>query len=308
MHKNIYAGLFVLSAVFLPKAASAGVNLVFQNDGNATTTPGAVISMAGTITNTATSSVVYLNSLANLNIIPSNEIASPTPGSVVIDEIASKSYLPMILNSGQQYINALVKVDVNSSAKSGDYMGMYTLNAGSSTSTNEYVSTQYFIIHVMGTTPTPPAEPSSATATSSFLSGLQMPTGLEYQDNLNLNGSYQTGPRLIKLENDSTVYWVSPNNLKIPMVSAEVFLSYGNKWTDVVTVPQSEFDYYQTAKYIWLNGSGAIYKIKDGVRKYIPSAIWNPAGIDPSAIINVNKIDLNSYTTGNPLTTAEELN
>jgi|GEM_PF-4550521 len=304
MKKYLYFTVIIFAAMFLPQAVKAsGISLVFQNEGNVTATPNSTVSISGTIINNATSTVVYLNSLANLNIIPSNEIASPTPSSVVIDEIASRVYLPMILNAGQQYVNALVKVDVSSSAKSGDYMGMYTLNAGSSTSTNEYVTTQYFIVHVTGGSA--PAEPSAVTAT---LSGLQMPTGLEYQDNLNLNGSYQAGPRLIKLETDSTVYWVSPNNLKIPMVSAEVFLSYGNKWTDVVTVPQSEFDYYQTAKYIWLNGSGAIYKIKDGVRKYIPSAIWNPAGIDPSAIINVNKTDLSSYTTGNALTTAEELN
>ncbi|MEK7161831.1 MAG: hypothetical protein AAB729_04035 [Patescibacteria group bacterium] len=136
MKKYFFLATFILAAVFLPKAASAGVTLVFQNGGNATTTPGSVVSMTGTITNTATSSVAYLNSIADLNIIPSNSIASSTLGAVAIDDIASKSYLPMILNAGQQYINALVKVNVSSLSKPGDYLGMYTLNAGSSTSTN----------------------------------------------------------------------------------------------------------------------------------------------------------------------------
>ena len=230
--------------------------------------------MTGTLTNTATSSVAYLNSIADLNIIPSNSIASSTLGAVAIDDIASKSYLPMILNAGQQYINALVKVNVSSLSKPGDYLGMYTLNAGSSTSTNEYVQTQYFIIHVISTAP---AAPSSATDDPSSFSGLQMPTGLEYQDNLNLNALYQTGPRLIKLESDSTVYWASSNNLKIPMVSAEVFLSYDNKWSDVVTVSQDEFEYYQTAKYIWLNGAGQFTKLK-----MVLSSIFLPLyGIQP---------------------------
>lgn len=325
MHKNIYAGLFVLAAVFLPKAAGASVSLVFQNGGNATTTPGTTVSITGTITNNATSSVVYLNSIGNLNIIPSNSIASATLGTVLIDEATSKSYLPMILNAGAQYINVLVKVNVSSSAMPGDYLGMYTLNAGVSTATNEYTQTQYFMIHVSGTSSGSNAGASSGSYTGGLQmpgglqmgvdenmsagTGLQMPGGLQFQDDLNLSEAmYQSGPRLIKLEGAATVYWVNVNNLKIPMWTDSVFNSYKNNSEEVQAVAQEEFDYYQNAKYIRLIGNSRIYKTEGKTKRFIPSAVWNPAGIDASLIIDVNKTDLNSYKTGKSLTSTEELN
>ncbi len=316
MKKYFYLSIFVLAVVLFPKAASAGVTLVFQNDGNATTSPGMGLSIAGTITNTATSSVAYLNSISDLNVIASNSIASPTPGSVVVDEIASKAYLPIILNAGQQYVNTLLKVNVSSTAQAGDYLGMYTLNAGTSVSANEYVQTQYFIIHVTGTSSgsnTGGLQMGTGAITSSggglqMPSGLQMTEGLQYQDNLNLSGFYVNGPRLIKLEGTTTVYWVNANNLKIPMWTDAVFKSYNNNSEEVQTVSQEEFDFYQNAKYIRLIGNSRIYKIEGKIKRFIPSAVWNPAGIDVGQIIDINKTDFNSYKIGKSLTTMEELN
>src|SRR5262249_53063589 len=143
--------------------------------------------------------------------------------------------------------------------------------------------------YVASTSTTPSATSSSSSSasttplvTGSVPSGLQMsggglqmpanwqpptdsgsaPAGFFVGDNGSpSSGAYASGPRLIQLSGDPTVYWVSPNNLKIPMLSAKVFLSYNNKWSDIATVQQDEFDYYQAAKYIWLNGTGAIYKI-----------------------------------------------
>ncbi|MDE2312302.1 MAG: hypothetical protein KGJ93_04440, partial [Patescibacteria group bacterium] len=119
---------------------------------------------------------------------------------------------------------------------------------------------------------------------------------------------YVPGPRLIKLENDSTVYWVSPGGLKIPMISAAVFLSYHNKWSDVQTVGQEEFDSYANAQYIWLNGTGAIYKIDNGTRQQIAPDAWNNSGLDASQVIWVNRTDFNTYKAGPAITAANELN
>lgn len=315
IHKNIYAGLFVLATVFLPKVVSADISIDFSNLGHATTTPGTTITITGTLTNNATSSIVYLNSLANLNIIPANTIASGSSASVIIDDTATRNYLPVTLNANQKYTSTLIKVTVMSSALAGDYLGMYTVNAGSSATTNEYAKTQYFIIHIPGAisgniSGSNPAGLQMGTGiTMPAGGGLQMPAGLQFQDNLNLSaGIYLNGPRLIKLEETDTVYWVNANNLKIPMWTDAVFKSYNNNSEEVQTVTQEEFDFYQNAKYIRLIGNSRIYKTEGGNKRFIPSAVWNPAGIDVGQIIDINKTDFNSYKTGKSLTTIEELN
>ena len=55
-------------------------------------------------------------------------------------------------------------------------------------------------------------------------------------------------------------------------------------------------------------GNSRIYKTEGSVKRFIPSTVWNPAGIDPSLIIDINKTDFNSYKTGKALAGSEELN
>lgn len=166
-------------------------------------------------------------------------------------------------------------------------------------------------------------DPSATSTDFSNFVGLQMPQGLPFDDTA-VNGvsgvspdglmtfipapQYPNGPRLIKLDGSNTIYWVSPNNIKIAILTRAVFLSYNNKDSDVQTVDQAEFDYYSAAKYIRLNGTGVIFKIEGNKKRAIPSAIWNPAGIDVSQIIDVNKTELSSYLTGSKLTSSDELN
>lgn len=309
MRKYFYFGVFILATVILPKFASADISISFSNEGNATATPGTAVTITGDLTNNATSSIVYLNSVSNLNIIPANTVATSSANLVAIDEATTKDFIPVMLNAGQKYSGSLVKVTVGALASAGDYLGMYTVNAGSSSATNEYAQTQYFVIHIPGTGV--PAVVNTGVANGLSLqipAGLQMTDGLQYQDNLNLTGVYINGPRLIKLEGTTTVYWVSANNLKIPMWTDAVFKSYKNNAEEVQVVAQEEFDFYQNAKYIRLIGNSRIYKTEGKYKRFIPSAVWNPAGIDPSLIIDVNKTDLNSYRTGKGLTSTEELN
>ena len=92
------------------------------------------------------------------------------------------------------------------------------------------------------------------------------------------------------------------------MWTKAVFNSYKNNEADINAVSQEEFDYYPNAKYIRLKNNSRIYKTEGNVKRFIPSAVWNPAGIDPSQILDVNKTDFNSYKNGKNLTSAEELN
>lgn len=165
---------------------------------------------------------------------------------------------------------------------------------------------------------TTPDSTATTTDFSNFV-GLQMPDGLQVDDSsatgvtgvsadglltYSIQPQYPNGPRLIKLDGSDTVYWVSGGNIKIPMLTRAVFLSYGNKDEDVQSVSQDEFDFYPTAQYIWLNGTGAIYQIDGNTKHMITSAAWSAMGVDVSSIINVNKADFNSYKTGSKITAA----
>ena len=152
-----------------------------------------------------------------------------------------------------------------------------------------------------------PQGSSNATpiVSDSGMFGLQFATGTQSADGSLMSG-YAAGPRLIKLEGSSTVYWVNENNLKLPMLSQKVFLSYHNKDSDVSTVSQDEMDYYQTAQYIQV-GTGTVYKISGTTKQPISSAAWESAGIADTQIVKINTTELASYKTGAKITTAENL-
>lgn len=304
----------------MPKAALADVTIQFANNGAISSAPGTSVSINGTISNLATSSAIFINSVSGLSVIPSNNLATSSAYSITIDQSSSAmSYVPMTLNASSQYQGALVKLTISGNAAPGDYMGTYSLLGGNSNSSADVLATQYFILTVTGSSQSSNTNNQTTASSTNTTGGLQMPSGgLQYDDSwmssdsgLAMNaevGVYSAGPRLIKLEGTETVYWVSPNNLKIPMFSEAVFKSYKNNPEDVQTVSQAEFDYYQNAKYIRLIGNSRIYKTEGGAKRFIPSAVWNPAGIDPSLIIDINKTDFNSYKTGKAVAGAEELN
>ena len=304
MKKYLYLAGLTMTAMFLPLLAQADVVLNFANGGHATTTPGVSVSWSGTILNSATSSVAYLNSVGNLTIAPVSGMSTGTP-VVTIDTAQASGNFPMILNSGLQYSGTLLKIDVGSTAAVGDYLASYSLNAGMASGTNEFAKTVILTLHVTGNSQQAPATTSPVTGLQ--MGGLQMPTGLTYGDSG--MGAYAQGPRLIKLEGGSNlIYWVSANNLKIPVWTQAVLKSYNSSEADVQAVSQEEFDYYSAAKFIRLQNNSRIYKIENNVKRFIPSSVWNPAGIDPAQIIDVNRTDFNSYKTGKSLTTTEELN
>ncbi len=151
---------------------------------------------------------------------------------------------------------------------------------------------------------------SSATTTQSglqFSSGLQMPADSGSGALTIPEALYLSGPRLIELDGTTDIYWVAPNNLKIPDFNTAIFDSYGSKLEDVQTVGQDEFDYYQNAQYIRLQGNAKIYKISGTTKRPIPSSVWNPAGINPEQIIDINRLNFNYYKTGKSVVDEEDL-
>ena len=308
MNKRFFLRLLAATAAALavPLVSLAAVTVQFSNAGNATTTPGSQVIINGTITSDAST---YLNSPANLSVTGNGQTTYGNPAFPSINASTSATYLPMTVSSSTPYSGPLVAVDVPASASVGNYYGFYGIIGGSASTDSNVLTSQPFYLHIVstGTATTSPTDSSSTPAGLQIPLGMQIPAGAQDQNTSSFT-VYANGPRLIKLDGDGTVYWVSENNLKIAMTSAKVFLSYNNKWSDVQTVGQDEFNFYQNAKFIWLNGTGAIYLINNGVKQLIPSSIWNSSGIDASQIINVNKTDFASYKTGVKITSADELN
>lgn len=313
----------VLAAALLPAMCLADVSVVFDNGGTATTTTSSTLIFTGTLTNTSPTDTVNLNALASLTLNSISQsgtqltISNGAADNVVADASTSLAYLPKTLGPNQQYKGALVKVTTGATSTTASYWGNYTLLGGTTTTSYTTLGAGNFYVQVINTSsPFTIPVSSSTPATSTPFVGLQMPSGLQFNQNGNSSGpaglqmpgsSYASGPRIIELENSTTPYWVSENNIKIAMWTDAVFLSYNNKKEDIQSVGQPEFDSYQNAQFIRLMGNSRIYLITGRTKKFIPSSIWNPAGIDPSQIIDVNKTDFNSYATGKNVASADEL-
>lgn len=336
MKKSFLFGLGVALGLLLPAMALADVSITFDQ-GTAVVTAGSSLKLSGTLTNNGSQSVYFNSNSASVQSIGLlGQITGGYVPGITTDPITN-SLFPPTLGPGQVYQGSLLQLDFASTTQTSSYWGLYNLSwspVANSVATSGSAS-QLFNFTVIAPTVSAPANTNTNTNTSTSSSssllqmpngtnsttgvtatttgGLQMPAGLQYGDSgtantyVDQNGilsvnPYSNGPRLIKLDGDQTVYWVSPNNLKIALLSYKVFLSYGLKASDVQTVGKAEFDYYPSAKYIWLNGGGAIYQISNGIKQQITSDVWNSTGLDATAVISVNKQDFDSYQTGNKIT------
>ena len=83
------------------------------------------------------------------------------------------------------------------------------------------------------------------------------------------------------------------------MLTEEVFLSYGNKWQDVVTVQQSQLDAKPEVTLIRAERDYKVYKIKDGKKYWIETmAAFKRNKFRLDRIAPVNWTELVSYPEG----------
>lgn len=113
--------------------------------------------------------------------------------------------------------------------------------------------------------------------------------------------------RLLKLADNQTVYYANQSRLKMPIPSAQVFLSYGAKWGDIEIVEQSELDFYKDAEYIKFIGDAKIYQLKDGVKRYLTPQAASALKILPEEVVPVNKTEFKVYKNGAGMDEAEAL-
>lgn len=110
--------------------------------------------------------------------------------------------------------------------------------------------------------------------------------------------SYQRA-KLLQAENDSKVYYITEGDLKRHIPSPTVFLSYGNKWADVVTVKSFELSAISDNILIRQAGQPEVYKLENGAKCWIKTAeAFNRLGYKWNKIASINNIELNSYPEG----------
>lgn len=112
--------------------------------------------------------------------------------------------------------------------------------------------------------------------------------------------------RLVKIPEQNTIYFLyqRPENkwLKIAINSPTVFISYpGNYWGNIITINKLDLDSYPDVKLIKMKGDNGIYYLEDNTRRLVTDEVFNKKGFNPAEVVEVNKIQLESYKLGNPL-------
>ena len=106
----------------------------------------------------------------------------------------------------------------------------------------------------------------------------------------------------MRAEGDTRVYYITEGGLKRHIPNPTVFLSYGNKWSDVVTVEPFELSAIPDNILIREEGKPEVYKLENGQKRWIKTAeIFNRLGYKWDEIAPVNPVEINSYPLGTPI-------
>lgn len=105
---------------------------------------------------------------------------------------------------------------------------------------------------------------------------------------------------LAKSATEDTIYYINLRGIKKSIPSSEVFLSYGNRWEDVVTLQPEELNKYPTFHAIKLaGGDGKVYILEQGVKRWISSvSTFVQLGLSWEKVVDVNLVEFNSYLEG----------
>ena len=129
--------------------------------------------------------------------------------------------------------------------------------------------------------------------------------GLPWDEILSINAtdlSVYRDARLLKSPGDERVYFITGKGLIHHIPSPEAFVSYGNKWEDIVGVSIAELQSYEVANLVRKAGDFRVYKVQDGVKYWVRTyEAFQKFGLDPSKVLEINEVEFNSYTEGAPL-------
>lgn len=137
---------------------------------------------------------------------------------------------------------------------------------------------------------------------SATYNGKELTTNATAQNRFTIGGPdinpTQYANQYVRVDGDSTVYYVVGWGGKMPILSAQVFLSYSGKWENIITIPQEVLDDMDDVMYIKQRGNARVYKIENGVKYYLTPQAASRLAVDPARVVEVNKTEFVSYRTG----------
>ena len=111
-----------------------------------------------------------------------------------------------------------------------------------------------------------------------------------------------TRTKLIRVLNDTKVYYITESGMKRWISTEQIFVSYGNKWENIVTVQLFELTAIPDNTLIKVPNDPNVYQIQDTTKHWITSAdAFNRNHFDWTKIAPVNQTELNSYTMGDTI-------
>lgn len=113
--------------------------------------------------------------------------------------------------------------------------------------------------------------------------------------------------KLIKPENDNSVFLVNSKGYKRHIANPEVFNSYGFNWNDIITINSIETSYYPGSYLIKSETDPKVYLINNKEKRWISSAeIFYKNNYNWDSIQIVNNTDLASYYIGDAVVADEQ--
>lgn len=109
--------------------------------------------------------------------------------------------------------------------------------------------------------------------------------------------------KLVRLANDSTIYYITESGLKRPVPNTDVLFSYpGNRLEDVEIINEQDLGSYPDNTLIRLLNDHRVYKLKNRKKRWIKSpVVFQKLGLDWRTIAPVNSIEFASYPEGDPI-------
>ncbi len=117
----------------------------------------------------------------------------------------------------------------------------------------------------------------------------------------NVDAAFGVNPEIkqVKTADNPTVYYLDhARGVKKAYVNAKAFLAYGNKWSDIKVISNSELNKWPEVSLVKSGNSKAVYYISEGRKALIESAQqFVNSGFKWSDIITIAQADLNEYET-----------
>jgi hypothetical protein len=105
--------------------------------------------------------------------------------------------------------------------------------------------------------------------------------------------------KLMRSEISPRVYYITEKGYKRWIPTEQIFLSYGNRWEDIVTVPQYQLYAITDDILIKLPESPKIYKIENNKKRWISTwSAFERNGFSLDTVAPVNQTELDYYPLG----------